>query len=496
MNRATQMLVSPLLAVIGSAVILLIVASCAAPRVDTSAPEETAPQIDAAVEPAQELPPEEPVLSVPEAYESISLYVQAGDVVSALDAYEEARLERPHEPNTRLLLANLYLIAGEIDSARLIIDEILADRDSSDVGVAEQALYLRSLVQALEGDGAAQRNSLQQILDMNPTSSQALASLGELQLEERDLEGAEETFTRALSADSASVVARIGLGNVYLRTKEYDLAEEQFTSAIETSPEQSFAYSDRALARSLLYELELADEDLSVAIELDPEYSWHYIDRGRIRMERRRYGEAAEDFAAAIELNPGSFLGYSLRARANDARDDYPAALEDYETTLSMRPDYHPAYAPTAALYYMYEQYAEAASYFEKAYEADDRRIEYILMTSLALKHGGDEQGGRDFVEDRLADFPRDSLFYTLARYYILPGNEGYVTQAIRAETHVVPRGQGYFYVGAQLDLIDRPETARATFLEAEDSLPVGIMERRLASWHLRKYRVPEEESE
>ena len=116
-------------------------------------------------------------------------------------------------------------------------------------------------------------------------------------------------------------------------------------------------------------------------------------------------------------------------------------------------------------------------------------------MVSLTKKLAGDEQAGRDYVEERLSHFPRESIFYPLARYYLLPGNEGAVTQAIQAEERNIPNGQAYYYLGAQLELIDRPETARATFLAAEDALSPGMMERRLATYHLRAYRQEEGEN-
>jgi tetratricopeptide (TPR) repeat protein len=475
------------------AALLLATFSCAlfAPLQTDQGPSQDEQAQDERVAAVIPVPPEEPVLTVDEVYDAISLSVRSGNPDEALAAYQEAELADPDDPENRVLLANLYLIAGAIDEADELLASILAEEPQN-----TEALYIRSLVAGSRGDLDAQRETLQRILEIAPDDTRALASLGEVYLQKREFDEAERTFVAALELDDADLVARMGLGNVYLREEEYEAAEEQFSAAVELEPTYPYSFSDRARARALQRELSGADADLTTAIELDPDYPWHYVDRGRVRLEQRRFDDAAGDFARAIELNPESFIGYVLRARAYDALQQVEPARSDYAEALALRPDYYPAYAPYATLLYLSERPGEAAEYYREAFEEEPRRLDFALLAALSLKADDEEEAAREWLTAQLSQFPRESLHYQMARYYLLPTNEGYILGEISRSQENIVKGQMYFFLGAQLELLGRTETARASLLEAEDTLPPGIVERRLAVWHLQAYRSPAEEGE
>jgi tetratricopeptide (TPR) repeat protein len=434
--------------------------------------------------------PREPVLTVPEAYDAISLSVQAGDPEAAIAAYEEASLEDPDDPQTQVLLANLFLIAGEIDQAVALLDAVLVDEPEN-----TDALYLVSLVRGLEGRPDAQRELLERILTIDPEDARARSSLAELLLQERSFAAAAANFEQAIESEPDNLVARVGLGNVYLRQDRFEDAEEQLSEAIEIAPDYPYAYSDRARARALQYDLAGAEQDLNEAIALDSNYYWHYIDRGRVRLEQRRFAQAEEDFSEAVALNSELFLAYSLRAQARDSQDKLTEALADYNEALRRRPDYYPAYTPVGVLSYLLEDYEGAAVFARAAFEEEPERFELALLAALAMKSGGNDAEAREFVEDIVNDAPRDSLAYDTLRYYLQPGNEGYVLAEIQASTDDVKKGQMYFYVGAQLELLGRVRTAQASYLQTEDLLQPGFVEYRLAQWRLRPYRSGEDSS-
>ncbi len=447
-----------------------------------------APEAEPPEEAAPEEEPADPVLTVPEAYDAISLSVQAGNPEEAIAAYERAQLEDPDDPTTQALLANLYLVAGEVGEANAIIAEVLAtDPDNT------EALFLQALIRGAEGDEEAQKTILERILQIDGSHARARATLAELQVQDRSYRAAAENFRQALENEPDNLVARVGLGNVYLRRKEYELAEEELSEAIDLAPQYDFAYSDRARARAMQYELGGAERDLTAAIELAPDYYWHHIDRGRVRLERRRLQGAEEDFSRALDLNEELFLAWALRAQARDAQDDFANALADYEAALDRRPDYEPAFAPIGVLYYLTGEYDEAFHFISRAYDTDERRYELALLAALALKTGNREREARDYLNEIVNTAPRDSLAYQMMRYYIQPANEGLVMTAVRDSTDRTRKGQMYFYLGAQLELLGRIQTAQAAFLEAEEILQPGFAEHRLATWRLRAYRSEEE---
>ncbi|MBU8912563.1 MAG: tetratricopeptide repeat protein [Spirochaetales bacterium] len=472
--------------ILAAAVATICILLAAAVTGCSTLPSETAPdQRHEDLTPAEEIVAP-PVLVIDDVYETITLSVQAGDPEGAIAAYEEAEIENPDDPGTRVLLANLYLIAGAVGEADSILRAVLDEEPDN-----TEALFLSSLVAAATGDRTRHVTILQDLLAIDPSNPGALASIGELQLQDREYEAAANSFVAALEEEE-NLVARMGLANVYLRQEEYEAAEAEFSVVIDSAPDYPFSYADRARARAMQRELGGAAADLSMAIELDPDYQWHYIDRGRVDLERGQFEAAEADFSAAIRLDDTQFITYILRGRARDALGRYADSLADYEMGLAMRPDYYPAYASAATLLYLAGRYAEAASYYQDAFGADQRRLDFIFLAALSLKSGGHDEGADSWLTDNLPHFPRETVFYSMARYYLLPANDGYVLAEIRDEQNAAVRGQMYFYLGAQLALLDRHATAQAALLEAESALPPGSLERRLASWHLNAYRSGE----
>jgi tetratricopeptide (TPR) repeat protein len=487
MNRSIFARIRTVAAVMTGSILLLAVIGCSGLRPQPTPaepiPEEQPEEIPAAEEP---VPP--PVLTVDETYEAIALSVQAGDPEGAIAAYQEAEIENPDDPGTTVLLANLYLIAGAVAEAEALLGEVLSE-DPANV----DALFLLSLIAAARGDQDLQRGILEDLLEVDPTNPKALASVGEIQLRDREYAAAADSFAAALLEDEGSLVARMGLANVYLRQDEHEAAEAELTTVIDSEPDYPYSYADRARARAMQYELSGAAEDLSVAIGLDPEYQWHFIDRGRVYLEQRRFEDAETDFSDALALDDTQFITFILRGRARDALGRSDEALVDYAAGLQLRPDYYPGYAPYATLLYLSGDYLRAATYYQQAFDADQRHLEYILTAALALISAGDDNAADTWLNNNLSKLPRDSVYYQVARYYLFPTNEGYVLSEIRAEQNNTVKGQMYFYVGARLDLVDRVATAQATLLEAESLLGTGMLERRLATWHLEKYRTAEE---
>ncbi|MFP4549473.1 MAG: tetratricopeptide repeat protein [Spirochaetales bacterium] len=426
---------------------------------------------------------DEAVLTIPDAYDAISLAVQVGDPEAAIAAYEEAQLEDPDNPEAQVLLANLYLVAGQIEEAEAILTSVLEEDPSN-----ADALYLQSLLFGVRGQRDEQKALLERIVQERPENAQAQAALGELYLEDRNYRAAEQALRAAVSADEQNLVARVGLGNLYLRRERWEDAEEQLTAAIEIDSEYSFAYADRARARTQQYELSAADRDLTAALSLDPDYYWHYIDRGRVRLEQRRYELAATDFERAVAIDDARFIGHLLFARATDANGEYEAALPLYERALSIRPDYAPAYPQIAVIYYMFEQFDQAERYFEAAHEDQSSIYEYALLAALAMKQADRNEEARRYLLGLVNFLPRDSIMYHMMRYYIDPRSESLVLTILRDERDKITQARMYFYLGEQMHILDRKRTAEASFSRAEAELQPGFVEQRLAAWRLRSY--------
>lgn len=434
-----------------------------------------------------EAPAEEtPALDLTEdAYDRISLAVSLGNPEEAIAAYEEAQLNDPDAPETQVLLANLYLAAGDTAGAQSILDDILdSDPDNGD------ALFAAALIAGSNGDSDVERDLLERAVEADPGQSDARAALGEIHLENRRYDAAEREFTASLADDPDNIVALVGMGNVKLRTEEPEAADEVLSRVIEIAPDYSFAYADRSRARAMQYELNAAEEDLSTAVDLDPEYPWHRYDRGLVRLERNNFSGAAEDFSAFITEEPEVFLGYVHRARARVGLRDRGAAIDDFETALELRPDYLPGYRPYAMLLFEDERFSEAGDYFRRAWEDvhpnDPRDHGMAMLAALSWKFADQPERAQRFLEGAATDLPQDTLYYEMARYFLRTasarrGLDARILGEIEDEPERALRIRMKFYLAGQYEVDDRRSSAVALYREVKEAELGGLPEQRLA---------------
>ncbi len=469
--------------IVGAIVLSAFVIGCA------TSPETRTPETD---EDAEEQIPADPV---EEAYESISLAVALGDPESAIAAYRAAELEDPDAPETRVLLANLYLAAGDLNAATDVLNLVIAEQsDNAD------ALLALALIAGARDDEIRQEELLQEALSADPRHAAAQAAFGEIQLENRRYDAAEEAFRASLEQDEGNLVALIGLGNVKLRLSEPEpeAAEEILTRAIEVAPDYPFSYVDRSRALAMQYRLDDAERDLSQAIALDEDFIWHRYDRGNLRLEKNDMRGAIEDFDWVIERDPDIFLTYVYRARAYDFLRERASAAADYREALRRRPDYDRGYAPLAVLLFELGEYEDAARYFDLAWgissPGQPSDPGYALLSSLSLKRAGLEQESRSYIEEAASDFPRPSIYWELARYYISPSYEGRIVQAIVEEEERVPQLRGRFFLAAHMELLGRTRSATNLYREVLDEDLRGFVVTRLAE--LRMLDLTDQDSE
>ncbi|MCG8480291.1 MAG: hypothetical protein MI724_14440, partial [Spirochaetales bacterium] len=112
----------------------------------------------------------------------------------------------------------------------------------------------------------------------------------------------------------------------------------------------------------------------------------------------------------------------------------------------------------------------------------DPRDHGMALLASLSLKFAGDERRSRDFLEDAAVQFPRPSLWYDMARFYIDGGFDGRIIRAVQDEDDLLLRTRMQFYLAGQYEVLGSVASARSLYLEIRDGDMQGFSETRLAA--------------
>ncbi len=464
---------------------------------------EEAPQAER--ESAEKPKEEAPQLEI-DPYQAISASMAAGDPQKALEEFEEAYTNDPDSPQTQLLYSSLLISAGKAAEAETALEKLLdraeaqSDPENSaqtsgetraqNEGIEQSTpqpqdradiLYNLALAKGILGKQAEQASLLKEVLEEDPDHAAAHATLGEIYLEQKELDRAQQQFQKSIEADPDNFIARTGYGHVLIRQKKYDEAVEQLDKAVELKPDYPFSYVDRAKAKSSSGDTNGALADLAEAIKLDPGHYWNYIDRGKLRLYVGNVEGAYEDFDRAVELRPDYFLGYVYRGGANDDRDKPAAALHDYRKVSELRPDYYPVYQPYALLAYEQEQYREAARAFRMHYERYSKDHGHAIMAAVSYYFAGEKEKGDAYLKEHMNDLPRDTYMYDIARTFTEKGYDSYLMSKLNSESKITIKTRALFYAAAYYELQGNLGLARKFYLEVDEANIYGLIETRLA---------------
>jgi len=172
-------------------------------------------------------------------------------------------------------------------------------------------------------------------------ATRGLFRTAQQKMNDGDLAGAEESFSRLLELDPADFEAWSDLGTVRFRHGDTARAEEAYRRALGLRP--SFFLARLNLGRLLMgvREFSAAIETLEPAAASNPEASEAHLLLGEAYLQTRRGSRALVHFREALRIAPTQSAEAHLRlALLFDAAGRKREAAQEYEQFLEKRPDY------------------------------------------------------------------------------------------------------------------------------------------------------------
>jgi superkiller protein 3 len=230
--------------------------------------------------------------------------------------------------------------------------------------------------------------------ELRPDYAPTYCRIGQIQLLDNDLDGAEASFIQALERNPKLLFAQVGLGKVALARDDAEAAVLDLNKGLALAPQSGethwlLAEAHRRLGaaadaaehdriagagwgpepvidpfydglrwnegvtmdwrrrRSAAYaargELSLFIAEWEAAMQDAPDAAEPYLELGQAYMRARKFGEAVKSFEEATRLEPENaiaFLGLGAALSSNRAME---AAVVAYEKALELDPDLHEA---------------------------------------------------------------------------------------------------------------------------------------------------------
>ncbi|MBS1214314.1 MAG: hypothetical protein H6R26_2931, partial [Proteobacteria bacterium] len=210
---------------------------------------------------------------------------------------------------------------GRLAEARLLYERILeVEPDNPD------ALHFFGLLRHQLGARSEGIALLRGAVAAAPKYAAAHSNLGNMLLEEGDLEGAEQAYRDALECDPELVQTKNNLGLLLRRRGHREAAESIYREVIAQAPEEPLAYSNLAHLLSEIGRVDEAAMLLGKAVQLNPEFAEGFHNLGHVLSLRNQPEAAAEAYRRAVELGADAYLGLATALREQGLVDEAIAA--------------------------------------------------------------------------------------------------------------------------------------------------------------------------
>ncbi len=262
-------------------------------------------------------------------------HLSLGEGKKAIKPLEKLVKADPDSVDGKLLLARAYRSAGEMDSAKTLLDQSLLQFPDDPTVFAERAALARltedfsgavkhykKAVELSSEDadllfnlGEAQQANhnvddsiatYKKVIAMKPDFSQAKVNLGKA-LAEKGLFGeAKEILSSVNKATLADSEAHYNLGVIYMREGAIGQATTEFERTLAVNPRHAQALNNLGVAWDARADTKRALEFFKKATTADPTFAEPWFNQGMSHMKLNQPQLATKAFEQALKLEPAS----------------------------------------------------------------------------------------------------------------------------------------------------------------------------------------------
>ena len=254
-----------------------------------------------------------------------------GEFKQAHDHYAEVKKLNPTDPRLPAAEGEVYLAEVKLDDALKSFEEAVK------LEPKRATTWSRlGFIHSLKGRPAEAKHALTRALELNPRDFNALESMAEMDLKEKNLDEAVKHFLAASQAAPEAVRAPLAMRAVEELTKggrdgeALQLLEATVKKGI-TSPEMFSELGDRLVGAGRLPEAVVAYTDAAKANPADPAL-WELV--GELQMKLDKPADAEAAFRESLRVKDRGVVHASL-ARLCQARKDAACTKSELDQALT-----------------------------------------------------------------------------------------------------------------------------------------------------------------
>ena len=260
---------------------------------------------------------------------------------------------------------------------------------------------------------------LQNFLETNKTYIFPYEILGELYLNEGNINKAKEYLEKALNISERSSQSWYLLGIVNIKLGDIDKAIECLSNAVQHNTRKTDAYRLLGIAYQKKMDLKSAEYFLNKAVELNPNSWENWKSLGLFYLETKQYTLAKEALRKAVELNKDSHELWHKLGVALFNLNDLNGAERAFAHALSLKKNSN-YYLSLTRVYLKMNHYNEALSMVNEALKLSPNSIVAKWQKGIILYYLGHYTESAKILEE-VVNIRRDfgSAWFSLGKTYL-----------------------------------------------------------------------------
>ncbi|HEX8948206.1 MAG TPA: XrtA/PEP-CTERM system TPR-repeat protein PrsT [Dissulfurispiraceae bacterium] len=258
-------------------------------------------------------------------------YYKTGNLDSAEKELQKVIRQSPSLRDAHIELARVYLQKFKPDEALKAVAQITGDKTGADVlevtgwaralkgeyaeatdllkqavsspGAKASAAVLLAKVYLKTGGKEAAKAQISEVLRKEPANTDALYLLAGLQTDERNYDGALNTYDLILKGQPSASEAQFKKGMIYIQKKQYDQADALADKLVKGLPNRPQGHALKGVA--LFYKKNFNDSiaSLQKSLAIMPTVNGYYY-LGLSHYYKGEFEQAMSQFQRALDLNP------------------------------------------------------------------------------------------------------------------------------------------------------------------------------------------------
>jgi tetratricopeptide (TPR) repeat protein len=290
------------------------------------------------------------------------------------------------------------------EESLLRADEIIADRDESDINVQRAYLLKGNHALKISKFGEAEK-MFSKARSLNRNNEQPYIQLGIMQLLLAKPQEAIDQFRLVIAINPKSEIAYNNIGVAFVTLAKQENAEPdreklseaipQFQRAIAAKPRYALPYNNLGLAQMHFNLIEDAISNYRIAIRVAPKYIFAHWNLAFALQEQGNFDDALTEYSAAIRYTTDekqlsmlhTSIGDLFRKQAGES-DHQGKAIAEYRRAIEMNKDYSWAHHNLGLVWREQGKIDDAIAEFRNAADLDgnNETIKKSLQKALDAK--------------------------------------------------------------------------------------------------------------